>query len=129
MSSSSFSGERIQIAAARIQTSASTTIQNVATSPVDEKPAETKTKTKKVAVITGASSGLGLNTAVALAKSGDWHVVMACRDFSKAVKAAERAGLTKDQYTVMHLDLASLESVRMFVKNFRASGMPLDSLV
>ncbi len=104
-------------------------MQNVATAPVDEKPAESKTKTKKVAVITGASSGLGLNTTIALARSGDWHIVMACRDFSKAVKAAEKAGLTNDQYTVMHLDLGSLESVRAFVKNFQASGMPLDSLV
>lgn len=29
----------------------------------------------------------------------------------------------------MHLDLASMQSVRDFVKHFRASGMPLDALV
>lgn len=128
-SSSSFSGERLQSAAPRIQPVYATTIQNVASAPVKESPAPQGTKTKKVAVITGASSGLGLNTAVALAKSGDWHIVMACRDFPKAVKAAEKAGLSKDEYTVMHLDLASLESVRVFVKNFQSSGMPLDALV
>ena len=40
-------------------------------------------------IITGASSGLGLSAARALAESGDWHVVMACRDFSKAQQAAK----------------------------------------
>jgi protochlorophyllide reductase len=40
-------------------------------------------------IITGASSGLGLSAARALANSGDWHVVMACRDFSKAQQAAK----------------------------------------
>jgi protochlorophyllide reductase len=39
---------------------------------------------KKLVVVTGASSGLGLNTAVALAKDGGYHVVMACRDTEKA---------------------------------------------
>ena len=46
------------------------------------------TDTKPTVVITGASSGLGLAATKELARSGDWHVVMACRDFSKAVKAA-----------------------------------------
>ncbi len=32
-------------------------------------------------------------------------------------------------YTVMHLDLASLESVRVFVSNFRRDGFGLDVLV
>lgn len=38
-----------------------------------------KTDQKPTVVITGASSGLGLNAAAQLAKSGDWHVIMACR--------------------------------------------------
>lgn len=67
----------------------------------------------------GASSGLGLNAANALAQSGDWHVIMACRDFAKGEKAAQRLGMPKGSYTVMHLDLASLESVRQFVQNFK----------
>ena len=60
---------------------------------------------------------------------GNWNVIMACRDFLKAERAAKRIGMPKDSYTVMHLDLASLESVRQFVENFRRSGMPLDVLV
>lgn len=42
---------------------------------------------KKLVVVTGASSGLGLNTAIALAKDGGYHVVMACRDVEKAKRS------------------------------------------
>jgi NADPH:quinone reductase-like Zn-dependent oxidoreductase len=47
---------------------------------------------KKTIVITGTSSGLGLHAAKHLAKSGDWHVVMANRDYAKTlVRARARA--------------------------------------
>lgn len=99
-------------------------------------PAETKTSsaskktdTKSTVIITGASSGLGLATAKVLADSGQWHVIMACRDFLKAERAAKSVGMPKDSYTVMHCDLSSLNSVRQFVDNFRRSGRPLDVLV
>lgn len=39
---------------------------------------------RKLVVITGASSGLGLATTIALAKTGKYHIVMACRDVEKA---------------------------------------------
>ena len=39
---------------------------------------------RKLVVITGASSGLGLSTTIALAKTGKYHIVMACRDIEKA---------------------------------------------
>ncbi|KAG0579470.1 hypothetical protein M758_4G100200 [Ceratodon purpureus] len=99
-------------------------------------PAETKTSssskktdTKQTVIITGASSGLGLATAKVLADSGKWHVIMACRDFLKAERAAKSVGMPKDGYTVMHCDLSSLNSVRQFVENFRRSGRALDVLV
>ena len=109
--------------------------QAVATAPVATPGASTSTKDAKktlrqgVVVITGASSGLGLAAAKALAETGKWHVVMACRDFLKAAKAAKGAGMAEGSYTIMHLDLASLDSVRQFVDNFRRAGMPLDALV
>ena len=34
---------------------------------------------------------------------------MACRDFLKAELAARKVGMARGSYTVMHLDLASLE--------------------
>lgn len=88
-----------------------------------------KTLRKGNVIITGASSGLGLATAKALAETGKWHVIMGCRDFLKAERAAKSVGMSKENYTVMHLDLASLDSVRQFVDNFERSGMPLDVLV
>uniref|UniRef100_A0A2P2K0J7 NADPH-protochlorophyllide oxidoreductase n=1 Tax=Rhizophora mucronata TaxID=61149 RepID=A0A2P2K0J7_RHIMU len=88
-----------------------------------------KTVRKSSVVITGASSGLGLATAKALAETGKCDVIMACRDFLKAERAAKSVGMAKESYTVIHLDLASLVSVRQFVDNFRRSGRPLDVLV
>jgi protochlorophyllide reductase len=84
---------------------------------------------KPTVVITGASSGLGLNAAAALAKSGDWHVVMAVRDYSKALIQAKKLGLPQGSYSIMHLDLAALDSVRAFADAFLASGRRLDALV
>ncbi|WP_071190363.1 protochlorophyllide reductase [Trichormus sp. NMC-1] len=84
---------------------------------------------KSTVVITGASSGVGLQAAKALAQTGQWHVVMACRDLSKTETAAQTVGIPKDSYTIIHLDLASLDSVRQFVKDFRNSGRSLDALV
>lgn len=83
---------------------------------------------KSTVVITGTSSGVGLYAAKALVQRG-WHVVMACRDLSKTEKAAQTLEIPQDSYTIIHIDLASLESVRQFVKNFRASGRLLDALV
>ena len=38
---------------------------------------------KPTVIITGASSGLGLAATKALADTGEWHIIMACRDFLK----------------------------------------------
>jgi protochlorophyllide reductase len=54
---------------------------------------------------------------------------MACRDFLKAELAAQRLGMAPGSYTIMHLDLASLESVRQFVDAFKKSGRRLDAVV
>jgi protochlorophyllide reductase len=83
---------------------------------------------KRTVVITGASSGVGLHAARALAKRG-WHVVMACRNLEKAENAAKSVGMSPDSYTILHIDTASLDSVRQFVNNFRATGRSLDALV
>jgi NAD(P)-dependent dehydrogenase (short-subunit alcohol dehydrogenase family) len=64
----------------------------------------------QTAIVTGASSGIGLATARALAASGA-HVVLAVRSTSKGeAAAAAMPGHTE----VRRLDLASLESVRAF---------------
>ena len=83
---------------------------------------------KSTVVITGASSGVGLYAAKALVNRG-WHVVMACRNIPKTEQAAQEVGMNPDSYSIIHLDLASLDSVRQFVQDFRATGRSLDALV
>ena len=79
-------------------------------------------------IITGASSGVGLYAAKALAEKG-WHVIMACRNLAKTERVAKEQGIAPERYSMIELDLSSLESVRKFVENFRATGKSLDALV
>jgi len=90
-----------------------------------------KVGNRKLTVITGASSGLGLNTAVALSKTGRHFVVMAVRDVEKGKKVAKEMGMPENTYVVMKLELGSLQSVRDFVFNLKAfkSARPLDNLI
>jgi len=86
---------------------------------------------RKLCVVTGASSGLGLNAAATLAKTGRHFVVMAVRDVEKGKRVAKEAGMPDGSYTVMKLELANLQSVRDFVANLKAfkSARPLNNLI
>ncbi len=86
--------------------------------------------TGKVVVVTGANSGLGLETTRVLAAHGA-RVLMACRNAEKAERAADeiRAAAPKGSVEVRSLDLASLESVRAFAAGVRATEARLDLLV
>jgi protochlorophyllide reductase len=83
---------------------------------------------KSTVIVTGASSGVGLYAAKALADRG-WYVVMACRNLEKAKAAAQELGIPEDSHTVLHIDLGSLDSVRRFINSFRATGRTLEALV
>ncbi len=99
-------------------------------SPVDN-PTDHHSKdpsARSTAIVTGASSGVGLHAAKALSDRG-WHVVMACRNLDKAKQAATEQGIPPDSYTLLHLDLASLDSVRHFVEAFRLLGRSLEALI
>lgn len=87
--------------------------------------------TRKLAVVTGASSGLGLYGAYELAKSGDYYVVLACRNVERSKMIAKQMDFPPNSYTVVKLELGSLESVRNFVFNLKAFKGPraLDRLV
>lgn len=81
-----------------------------------------------VVIITGASSGVGLYGAKALIERG-WHVVMACRNLTKAGNAASALEFPEGSFSIKQIDLGSLNSVHQFVREFRASGRPLNALV
>ena len=76
-------------------------------------------------VVTGANSGLGAETARALARAGA-EVVLACRDVTKGEAVAADLG---DRVTVRRLDLADLASVRAFADEVRAEHERIDVLV
>lgn len=84
----------------------------------------------RTAVVTGASSGLGLVTASVLARHGA-AVILACRDLAKAEQAAGRirAGSAGASVRVVRLDLASLASVREAASEIRAACPRLDLLI
>ncbi|KAL4646743.1 retinol dehydrogenase 12-like isoform X1 [Arapaima gigas] len=84
----------------------------------------------KTVVITGANTGIGKETVREMARRGA-RVVMACRDLTRAEKAAEeiRRSTGNGNVVVRHLDLASLFSVREFAKEYLATEHRLDILI
>lgn len=70
-------------------------------------------------IVTGASSSIGMYAAKTLVERGDTHVVMACRDVAKGENAARSLKFSPGSYTVLELDLSSLDSVRRFVTKFQ----------
>jgi NAD(P)-dependent dehydrogenase (short-subunit alcohol dehydrogenase family) len=86
--------------------------------------------TGKTIVVTGANSGLGLETTRLLAGRGA-HVVMACRTQSKAERAMTQVSASNPSASLefMALDLASLASVRAFAEGVTAKFDRLDVLI
>ena len=92
--------------------------------------AEIPDQSGRVAVVTGANGGLGLETARALAGAGA-HVVMASRNQEKAARAEAdvRQGLPDASLEVVPLDLGSLVSVRAAGEQIAAAHGTVDLLV
>ncbi|MCX4514754.1 SDR family NAD(P)-dependent oxidoreductase [Streptomyces sp. NBC_01619] len=84
----------------------------------------------RTAVITGANTGLGFETAAALAERGA-HVVLAVRNTDKGREAAARiaARTPRAAVTVQRLDLSSLDSIRTAAAELRARHDRIDLLI
>lgn len=82
-------------------------------------------QTGKVVIITGANSGLGLESAKVLTKRGA-KVILACRDESRGQAAQRQVGGTSE---VVRLDLGDLDSVEAFAKTIGERFDRLDILL
>lgn len=84
----------------------------------------------RIAIITGANTGLGFENARALAQHGA-KVVLAVRDTAKGESAAQQIKelAPEAQIVVQQLDLSSLASVREAAEELRASLPKIDLLI
>lgn len=84
----------------------------------------------RIAIVTGANSGLGYETTLALVKK-DMMVVMACRNMQKAEDARQKIVSRHPGAKVkpMKIDTASLASVEKFAKHFQSHFDRLDLLI
>jgi NAD(P)-dependent dehydrogenase (short-subunit alcohol dehydrogenase family) len=84
----------------------------------------------RIAVVTGANSGLGYDTAAVLAGRGA-HVVLAVRNLDKGREAADRIKAASPNAVValQELDLSSLDSVRKAADDLRAAHPRIDLLI
>ena len=93
-------------------------------------PKTAQTLAGRVALITGANTGIGLVTARELAARGA-HVFIACRSIEKAQAAADeiRNATGNAHVEVLALDLGDFASVRLCAKVFLARDLPLHLLI
>ncbi len=102
-----------------------------ATSTTDDVLSGMNLKGKRI-LVTGVSSGLGVETARSLVAHGA-QVVGAARDLNKATAATEQvkkdAAANGGSFELVELDLANLKSVRACADALRAKGQPFDVVI
>ncbi len=84
----------------------------------------------RVALLTGANTGIGLVSARELARQGA-HLFITCRNLATARKALDdiRAASGNSQVEALTLDLGDFASVRACARTFLARDLPLHLLV
>lgn len=82
----------------------------------------------KYALVTGASSGIGLATVLALAPNG-WKVICCVRDVAKMEQAIKTSpAAVHNNIEIKHLDLASFASVKRFASELPPQ-LKIDALI
>ena len=82
----------------------------------------------KVALVTGSSSGIGYETALALARDG-YHTFASMRDITKADELTKTAGKENLSISVLELDLDKEESIVKAIKKIMSGANRIDILV
>ena len=84
----------------------------------------------KTAIVTGANTGIGKETAIDLAKRGA-RVIVACRDPKRGADAVRdiKGASKSDEVIMKRLDLASLASVRQFSEEILQEESRIDILI
>jgi NAD(P)-dependent dehydrogenase (short-subunit alcohol dehydrogenase family) len=87
-------------------------------------------QTGKIAIVTGANSGIGYEMARGLARKGA-TVILACRNLDKSEAARQQIcrEYPEAKTELMQLDLSDLASVRRFVDEFTSRYDKLDLLI
>ncbi|KAK9066464.1 hypothetical protein SSX86_013786 [Deinandra increscens subsp. villosa] len=82
------------------------------------------------AIVTGATSGIGAETARVLAKRGV-RIVIPARDLQKAsqVKESIQKETPKAEIIILEIDLSSFASIRKFCSEFLSLDIPLNILI
>eukprot|EP00644_Phytophthora_capsici_P003294 jgi/Phyca11/102891/e_gw1.7.859.1 len=102
--------------------------------PSNWSAADIPSQQNKIAIVTGANSGIGYEMALELARKGA-HVILACRnevrglhaqaDIQEALATASQAGSAK----FMRVDMSDLSSVKSFCEEFHENYDRLDVLI
>lgn len=90
------------------------------------------TKGKKVVLVTGGNSGLGLQCCISLAKLENMHVILAGRSQERVTAAVEKSRATASTSSEVEagiVDLSSFKSVREFCASLLDRDLPIYSIV
>jgi NAD(P)-dependent dehydrogenase (short-subunit alcohol dehydrogenase family) len=93
-------------------------------------PRQIPSQQGRLAIVTGANSGIGYQTAKYLARAGA-TVILACRhrERGETARALIVAGQPAAKVEMRVLDVADLDSVRRFAAEFLSEDRPLDLLI
>ncbi|MDC8438374.1 MAG: SDR family NAD(P)-dependent oxidoreductase, partial [Candidatus Nitrosotenuis sp.] len=83
---------------------------------------------QKIALVTGSSNGIGLETALALAKEG-YHTYASMRDTKKAAELLNSAKKEGLELSIIQLDVDKEESVKSAISQIMSEKQRIDVLV
>ena len=84
-----------------------------------------RNSSRKTVIVTGGNRGIGFKAVEKLAETGEWNVIIASRDLNLAEKARNNIKIGKEYCEVQKLDLASIDDVNRFCKEWKAQKRPL----